>query len=68
MADHPALQVSFSIRAGDALSPDDAEKRFLSGWYTGAAPLLVSQGLGCEGANFRLGSSAEVWLITLRCR
>lgn len=50
------------------LSLDDAEKRFLSGWYTGAAPLLVSQGLGCEGANFRLGSSAEVWLITLRCR
>ena len=43
------------------------ELRFLSGWRTDSGlPILVNQGLGCEGANLRLGSQPEVWLITLR--
>ena len=45
----------------------EPEKRYLAGWFTDTgAPMLVSQGVGCEGANFRLGTQAEVWLITLR--
>ena len=27
--------------------------------------MLVTTGIGCEGANLRLGTQAEVWLITL---
>lgn len=47
----------------------DAEKKALSGWSTdGGAPLLTSQGLGCEGLNLRLGTQAEAWLITLRVK
>ena len=43
------------------------ELRFLSGWNTDSGlPILVNQGLGCEGVNLRLGSQPEVWLITLR--
>lgn len=49
------------------LSLTETEKRYISGWFQDAsAPLLVSQGVGCEGANLRLGTQAEVWLITLR--
>ena len=29
-------------------------------------PLLVSRGLGCDGAMLRLGAQSEVWLLTLR--
>lgn len=55
------------ITGRTALSLSETEKRYLSGWYTdGTAPLLVTEGVGCEGANFRLGTKAEVWLITLR--
>lgn len=56
--------------AGRSLfSLTDAEKRYLSGWYAdGAAPLLVTEGVGCEAANFRLGTQSEVWLITLRTK
>jgi len=56
--------------AGRSLfSLTDAEKRYLSGWYADAAALLlVTEGVGCEGANFRLGTEAEVWLITLRTK
>lgn len=59
------------IRIADRalLSLTDAEKRYLSGWYTdGGVPLLVSSGVGCEAANFRFGSEAEVWLITLHTK
>ena len=46
---------------------DSREQRLLHGWNTDAGlPLLVSQGIGCEGVNLRLGSEPEVWLITLR--
>lgn len=52
-----------------AVSLTGQEQRFLSGWYTdAAAPLLVTEGVGCEGANFRLGTQSEVWLLTLRCK
>lgn len=52
-----------------ALSLTDTEKRYLAGWFEDAsAPLLVSQGVGCEGVNLRLGTQAEVWLITLRAQ
>lgn len=56
------------IAGRSALSLTESERRFMSGWYPGAAPLLVSSGVGCEGANLRLGSQAEVWLITLNCK
>ena len=47
----------------------DAEKKAVSGWRAdGGAPLLTSQGLGCEGLNLRLGTQAEAWLITLRVK
>lgn len=49
------------------LSLDETEKRYLSGWHADGAPVLVTEGVGCEGVNLRLGSQAEVWLITLRC-
>lgn len=55
------------IAGRSALSLTETEKRYLSGWYQDAsAPLLVSQGLGCEGLNLRLGTQSEVWLLTLR--
>ena len=49
------------------LSLTEAERRFLSGWNTESGlPLLTSSGVGCEGLNLRLGTSPEVWLITLK--
>lgn len=40
-----------------------------SGWqHANDVPLLISQGLGCEGAHLRLGSRSEVWMITLKRR
>lgn len=51
-----------------ALSLTEMERRYLGGWYDGdAMPVLVSSGFGCEGVNLRLGTQAEVWLLTLRC-
>ena len=51
------------------LELDEADRRYLSGWFVdGPAPLLVTSGAGCEGANFRLGTQSEVWLITLHTR
>ena len=49
------------------LNLDSREQRFLSGWRMDSGfPILVSQGIGCEGVNVRLGSQPEVWFITLR--
>jgi len=43
------------------------ERRCIGGWhYTDDLPMLVSQGLGCQGAMLRLGTQSEVWLLTLR--
>lgn len=59
------------LRIGDrtALELSEAEKRYLYGWYVdGPGPLLVTSGVGCEGANFRLGTQPEVLLITLHTR
>lgn len=48
------------------LSLDALEQQFIYGWNreTGV-PMLVTSGVGCEGVNLRLGTGAEVWLITL---
>lgn len=46
---------------------DEQPWRF-GGWYsTDDLPMLVSSGLGCQGAQLRLGTQSEIWLITLRC-
>lgn len=43
------------------------EQRYLSGWNTETGqPILTTTGVGCETVNIRLGSTPEVWLITLR--
>ena len=43
------------------------ERGMLSGWSLEAGvPILTTSGVGCEGANLRVGSGAEVWLLTLR--
>ena len=50
-----------------ALELNRQEQRYLSGWSVdNGHPILVTEGVGCEGANLRLGSAPEVWLITLR--
>lgn len=42
------------------------EQSFLYGWRReNDTVMLTTSGLGCEGANLRLGSTGEVWLITL---
>lgn len=47
------------------LSPEVT--RCLAGWYyLDDLPMLVCQGLGCEGAMLRLDSQSEAWLLTLR--
>ena len=49
------------------LSLDSREQRFLSGWNVDSGlPILITQGVGCESVNLRLGSEPEVWLLTLR--
>ncbi len=45
----------------------EEEARCLGGWYyAGDLPMLVSEGLGCNGVLLRLGSTSEVWMLTLR--
>lgn len=57
-------QINLMGRPIFALS--ETEKKYRSGWYTdGLAPLLVTNGVGCEAMNFRFLSQPEVWLITL---
>ncbi len=53
---------------GRTLRPfTEEEARRVAGWYYGDdRPILVSQGLGCRGAKFRLGTQSEVWYLTLR--
>ena len=58
-------QVNVFGRSVLTLTPQ--ERTLLSGWSMEAGvPVLTTSGLGCEGANLRLGSQAEVWRITLR--
>ena len=46
---------------------NETEQRYLSGWtLENGLPVLTTEGVGCEGANLRLGTAPEVWLITLR--
>ena len=52
-----------------ALPLQSREQLNLAGWVRQAGqPILITEGVGCEGLNLRLGSRPEVWLITLRCR
>ena len=45
----------------------EAEARCRGGWYyAGDLPMLVSQGVGCSGVQLRLGTTSEVWMLTLR--
>ena len=47
--------------------PDEVA-RCIGGWYyVDDLPMLVSEGVGCEGAMLRLGTQSEAWLLTLRC-
>lgn len=56
----------FHLFGRTALALDDQERRYSPGWrLENGVPVLVSSGVGCEGVNLRLGSRAEVWLITL---
>ena len=42
------------------------ERRYAMGWHAeNGVPVLLTSGVGCEGANLRLGTRPEVWLITL---
>ena len=50
-----------------ALALSEQEQRFPFGWFCeNTLPVLVTQGVGCEGFNVRLGTEPEVWLLTLR--
>lgn len=49
------------------LKLSEIETRFLSGWHKeSGTQVLVSEGLGCDTVNLRLGTQAQVHLITLR--
>ena len=57
------------MRIGDStlLSLTERERSYLSGWRKeGGVFLLTSQGVGCEVADLRLNTAAEVHFITLR--
>ena len=41
--------------------------RCIGGWYyVEDLPMLVSEGVGCEGPMLRFGTESEVWLLTLK--
>lgn len=49
------------------LQLNSQEQHYLSGWtMENMLPILTTTGVGCEGANIRLGTEPEVWMITLR--
>ena len=49
------------------LSLNGIEHNYLYGWRVeNGMPMLTTSGIGCEGLNVRLGTSPEVWLITLQ--
>ena len=46
--------------------PDEVA-RCIGGWYyVEDLPMLVSEGVGCEGPMLRFGTESEVWLLTLK--
>ena len=48
------------------LSLNTVENQYIYGWtHETGIPMLTTSGVGCEGVNLRLGTQAEVWLITL---
>ncbi len=50
-----------------ALPLTGVERRYRTGWtIENGTPILTTEGIGCEGANLRLGTAPEVWLITLK--
>ena len=52
----------------NALQLNHQEQQYISGWFMeNGLPVLVSEGLGCEGANLRVNTTPEVWFIKL-CR
>ena len=54
------------LRDRTLLRLNSLEQHFLYGWiHETGVPMLTTSGLGCEGVNLRLGTQAEVWLITL---
>lgn len=58
-------QIRLLGRTIRTLPPEEA--RCLAGWYyLDDLPMLVSQGVGCEGSMLRLGTQSEAWLLTLR--
>jgi len=58
-------QINVLGRTLRSFSPE--EQRTLSGWfYPNDLPLLVSEGLGCDGAPLRLGSNSQIHLLILR--
>lgn len=51
----------------DLLNLTATERQYRAGWtMENGLPILTTQGVGCEGANLRVGTEPEVWLITLR--
>lgn len=51
----------------DVIRLTSQERQYRYGWFSeGTSWMLTSSGLGCEGANVRIGSRSEVWLIELR--
>ena len=58
-----------SVLGRSILSLSTQERQFPGGWsLQNGVPVLVGSGVGCEGANLRLGSAPEVWLITLTAK
>lgn len=48
------------------LQLNSLEEHYLYGWnHETGTPMLTTSGVGCEGVDLRLGTQAEVWLLTL---
>ena len=49
------------------LEPREGEDRNPYGWLRQSGTMtLTTSGIGCEALNLRLGTTPEVWLITLK--